>query len=63
MEPLTFEMALGMNQKAKEAFEALSEEEKHRFLEEGRKLRSREAQFDYVSRLAGWTDPHPPYQL
>ena len=63
MEPLTFEMALGMNQKAKERFDALSESEKRRFLAEGEKLQTREEQFAFVSSLAGWVDPHPPYQL
>lgn len=60
---MDIETMLGLNQKAKERFETLSETEQRRFPETGRKLGSGETMREHVSDPAGWTDPHPPYQL
>ena len=60
---MDIETMLGLNQKAKERFDALTETEKRLFLEKGRKLATRETMREHVSELAGWVDPHPPYQL
>jgi len=60
---MDLETMLGMNRKARDRFDALTPAEQRQFLEGGRNLVSREEMRDYVSSLAGWVDPHPPYQL
>ncbi len=61
--PMDMRQALSMNRDAQVRFMTLMPAQQQRFLHEGNRCKTREEQMDMINTLAGWVDPHPPYQL